>query len=74
MLLREKNPRVMIKIGNVFLIFFFLMNAPFVPHPASKFGDGFFDGIHGALLGIGGTLILWGVYLNGRNRRAHNRS
>lgn len=70
MLLREKNPRVMIKIGNVFLIFFFLMNAPFVPHPTSKFGDGLFDGIHGALLGVGGTLILWAVYLNGKARRA----
>jgi uncharacterized membrane protein YccC len=67
MLLREKNPRVMIKIGNVFLIFFFLMNV--LPHPASKFGDGLFDGVHGALLGVGGTLVLWAVYLNGKERR-----
>ena len=73
MLLREKNPRVMIKIGNVFLILFFLMNAPFVTHPTSRFGDGLFDGIHGALLGVGGTLILWAVYLNGKVRRAAQR-
>ena len=69
MLLREKNPRVLIKIGNVFLIFFFLMNAPFTPHPMSKLGDRMFDGIHGALLGLSGSLILWTVYLNGKNRR-----
>lgn len=73
MLLREKNPRVMIKIGNVFLILFFLMNAPFIQHPTSKFGDGLFDGIHGALLGVAGTLILWAVYLNGKARRAAQR-
>jgi uncharacterized membrane protein YccC len=68
MLLREKNPRVMIKIGNVFLLFFFLMNL--LPHPTSKFGDGLFDGVHGALLGVGGSLILWAVYLNGQRRRS----
>ena len=68
MLLREKNPRVMIKIGNVFLLLFFLMNL--LPHPTSKFGDGFFDGVHGALLGVGGSLILWAVYLNGQRRRS----
>ena len=69
MLLREKNPRVMIKIGNVFLIFFFLMNAPFIPHPTSKFGDGLFDGIHGALLGVSIGLLGWAAYLNGKQRR-----
>ena len=70
MLLREKNPRVMIKFGNVFLILFFLMNAPFVSRPTSKFGEGLFDGIHGALLGVAGTLMLWAVYLIGKERRA----
>ena len=70
MLLREKNPRVMITIGNVFLIFFFLMNAPFLSHPTSKSAEGLCDGIHGALLGVGGTLILWAVYLIGKERRA----
>ena len=72
MLLREKNPRVMIKIGVVFLLFFFLMNL--LPHPTSSFGDGLFDGVHGMLLGVAMGLLLWATYLNGRNRRAANRN
>ena len=68
MLLREKNPRVMIKIGYVFLIVFFLMN--YLPHPTSSFGDGAFDGVLGAMLGVGGTLLLWATYLNGQRRRS----
>lgn len=65
---REKNPALIMKIGLVFLLFFFLMNL--LPHPTSSFGDGLFDGLHGALLGAGGTLQLWAAYLNGQRRRA----
>ena len=72
MLLREKNPRVIIKIGMVFVLFFFLMNL--LPHPTSRFGDGLFDGVHGMLLGVAMGLLMLGTYLNGRNRRAGNRS
>jgi uncharacterized membrane protein YccC len=72
MLLREENPRVMIRIGMVFVLFFFLMNL--LPHPTSPFGDGLFDGVHGMLLGVAIGLMMWGTYLNGRNRRAANRT
>lgn len=68
MLLREKNPRVMIRIGMLFLLAFFAMNL--LPHPTSKFGDGLFDGVHGALLGVGGSLLLWATYINGQRRRS----
>jgi len=67
MLLRDKNPRVIIKIGMVFVLFFFLMNL--LPHPTSSFGDGLFDGVHGVLLGVAIGLMMWGTWLNGRNRR-----
>ena len=68
MLLREKNPRVMIKIGMAFLLAFFAMNL--LPHPTSQFGDGVFDGVHGALFGVGASLVLWATYLNGQRRRS----
>ena len=64
---RQKDPRVIIKIGMVFVLFFFLMNL--LPHPTTRFGDGLFDGVHGALLGITATLLMWGTYLNGRQQR-----
>ena len=38
MLLREKNPRVMIKFGMAFLLVFFLMGM--LPHPTSSLADG----------------------------------
>ena len=72
MLLREKNPRVMIKSGMVFVLAFFVMNL--LPHPTSSFGDGLFDGVHGMLLGVAIGLMMWGTYLNGRNRRAGNQT
>ena len=72
MLLRERNPRVIIKIGMVFVLFFFLMNL--LPHPTSPVGDDLFDGVHGMLLGVAMGLMMLGTYLNGRNRRAGNRS
>ncbi|HJP85921.1 MAG TPA: hypothetical protein VJ852_08030 [Gemmatimonadaceae bacterium] len=65
---RQKDPRVMIKAGMVFTLFFFLMNL--LPHPTTPFGDGLFDGVQGALLGISATLLMWGTYLNGRQRRS----
>ena len=71
MLLREKNPRVMIKAGMGFLLVFFVMGL--LPHLTSRFGDGLYDGVRGALLGIGGTLVLWATYLNGQRRRDANK-
>lgn len=71
MLLKEKNPRVMIKIGMGLLLVFFVMGM--LPHPTSNFGDGFFDGLRGALIGSGATLVLWATYLNGQRRRAEKR-
>jgi uncharacterized membrane protein YccC len=71
MLLREKNPRVMIKIGMALMLVFFLMGV--LPHPTSGFGDGLFDGVRGALMGAGATLLLWATYLNGQRRRAEKR-
>ena len=68
---REKNPRVMIKIGLFFFLAFYAMNL--FPHPTSGFGDGLFDGVRGALMGIGGTLLLWATYLNGQRRRAEKK-
>jgi uncharacterized membrane protein YccC len=65
---REKNPRVMIRIGMFFMLAFFAMNL--LPHPTSPFGDGLFDGIRGALMGVGASLLLWATYLNGQRRRA----
>ena len=68
---REKNPRVMIKIGMFFMLAFFGMNL--LPQPTSSFGDGLFDGVRGALMGIGGSLLLWATYLNGQRRRASHK-
>jgi uncharacterized membrane protein YccC len=68
MLLKEKNPRVMTKAGMGFLLVFFVMGI--LPHPTSSLGDGLFDGVRGALMGIGATLVLWATYLNGQRRRA----
>lgn len=68
---REKNPRVMIKIGMAFMLVFFLMGVS--PHPTSSFGDGLFDGVRGAVMGAGAGLLLWATYLNGRRRRAEKR-
>ena len=70
MLLRQKNPRIMIKIGMAFLLVFFLMGV--LPHPTSTLGDGLFDGVRGALMGAGATLVLWATYLSGRRQRAKN--
>jgi len=70
MLLREKNPRVMIRAGMGFLLVFFLMGLPQI---ASKFGDGLYDGVRGAFMGVGATLVLWATYLNGQRRRDANR-
>jgi len=70
MLLREKNPRVMIKAGMGFLLVFFVMGL--LPHPMSSFGDAIYDGVRGALMGIGATLVLWATYLNGHRRRDPN--
>ena len=64
----EKNPRVMIKTGMFFMLAFFAMRL--LPHPTSSFGDGLFDAVRGALMGIGGSLLLWATYLNGQRRRA----
>jgi uncharacterized membrane protein YccC len=71
MLPGEKNPRVMIKIGMALLLVFFLMGL--LPHPTSTLGDGVFDGVRGALMGAGATLLLWATYLNGQRRRAQRR-
>jgi len=71
MLLKEKNPRVMIKAGMGFLLVFFVMGI--LPHPTSSLGDGLFDGVRGALMGSGATLVLWATYLNGQRRRAKEK-
>jgi uncharacterized membrane protein YccC len=65
---RQKDPKIMTRIGSGFLLAFFAMKL--FPHPTSSFGDALFDGVHGALLGIAGSLLLWAAYLNGHRRRA----
>ena len=64
----QKDPRVLIKFGMVFVLLFFLMNL--LPHPTSRFGDGVFDGVHGMFLGVAMGLMMWGTYLNGKRRRS----
>ena len=68
MLLKEKNPRVMIKIGMAFLLVFFVMN--FLSRYSTTVNEDLFDGVRGAMMGIGATLALWGTYLNGKARRS----
>jgi hypothetical protein len=65
---REKNPRLMIKLGMGFMLVFFTMGL--LPRLSSTFGDGLYDGVRGALMGAGATLLLWATYLNGKRRRA----
>jgi len=64
---REKNPQVMIRIGMGIMPIFFVMGL--LPHPTSSLGDGLYDGIRGALMGVASTLLLWATYLNGQRRR-----
>ena len=64
----NKDPRVIIKIGMVFILFFFLMN--FLPRFTPIKESDLYDGVHGALLGISIGLLGWGTYLNGKRRRA----
>jgi len=68
---KERNPRVMIRIGMAMLLVFFVMGV--LPHPTSSLGDGVYDGVRGALMGAGATLLLWATYLNGQRRRHTNR-
>src|SRR5439155_1243246 len=44
-----------------------------LPQPTSTFGDALYDGVRGALMGVGATLVLWATYLNGRRRREPQR-
>ena len=53
------------------LLVFFVMGV--LPHPTSSLGDGVYDGVRGALMGAGATLLLWATYLNGHRRRHTNR-
>jgi hypothetical protein len=68
---REKDPRLMIKIGMGFLLVFFVLGL--LPHLSSTFGDELYDGVRGSLMGAGATLVLWGTYINGQRRRAAKR-
>jgi uncharacterized membrane protein YccC len=67
----KKNTKLMIKTGYVFLLAFFLMNL--LPHTPIRINEDVFDGIHGMLLGVAMTLLLWATYLNGKARRAARR-
>ena len=67
---RERNPRVLIKVGMAMLLVFFVMRV--LPHPVSRLGDELYDGVRGALMGAGATLLLWATYLNGQRRRNTN--
>lgn len=69
---RERSPRVLVRVGMVFMLLYFAMNL--LPHPTSSFGDGLFDGVHGALFGVAAGLLLWSAYLNGRIRRLGKQS
>ena len=64
----QKDPKAIIKVGMVFVLLFFAMNL--LPHPASKFGDDVFDGVHGVFLGVATGLLMLGTYLNGKRRRS----
>jgi len=66
----EKDPRILIRLGSICLLLFFVMRL--LPHPTSSFGDGLFDGVRGALIGAGSALMLWAAYLNGKRRRARS--
>ena len=67
---KERNPRVMIRIGMGLLLVFFVMGV--LPHPTSSLGDGLYDGMRGGFMGAGATLLLWATYLNGQRRRNTN--
>jgi hypothetical protein len=66
----EKDPRILIRLGSICLLLFFVMRL--LPRPTSSFGDGLFDGVRGALMGAGAALMLWAAYLNGKRRRARS--
>jgi uncharacterized membrane protein YccC len=62
------NPKFLMRLGMFTLLLFFGMKL--LPKPTSPFGDGFFDGLNGAFLGMSSALLLWAAWLNGRQRRA----
>jgi uncharacterized membrane protein YccC len=61
------NPNILTRLGMVALLLFFGMKL--LPKPTSTFGDGFFDGLNGAFLGMSIALLLWAAWLTGRQRR-----
>ena len=61
------NPKFLMRLGMFTLVLFFAMRLE--PKPTSTFGDGFYDGINGAFLGMSLALLLWAAWLNGRQRR-----
>ena len=69
MLIRKRgaDPKVLLRLGMIALLFFFGMKV--LPRPTSSFGDGLFDGINGAFLGMALTLLLWSAWLTGRRKR-----
>jgi len=64
----EKDPRIIIKIGMVFILLFFVVSV--LPRLGVKMPEDLYDGVHGALLGVSIGLLGWGTYLNGKRRRS----
>lgn len=62
------NPKFLMRLGMFTLLLFFGMRL--LPKPTSTFGDGFYDGVNGAFLGMSLALLLWAAWLNGRQRRS----
>jgi uncharacterized membrane protein YccC len=61
------NPKFLTRLGMFTLLLFFGMRL--LPKPTSTFGDGFYDGLNGAFLGMSIALLLWAAWVNGRHRR-----
>jgi uncharacterized membrane protein YccC len=61
------NPKFLSRLGMFTLLLFFGMRL--LPRPTSSFGDGFFDGLNGAFLGMSIALLLWAAWRNGHQRK-----
>ena len=68
---RPRNPKAMIQVG--MLAMAASIAIPWFVTVHGSFGEGFVDGLRGALLGMALALLIWGAKLGGFDRQANRK-